>query len=190
MDVQPRTEIYRLLDIVYQIEPSQVEKIQIQIDTKRYVIAVEGKEYYLTPKYFEAGSSWRRVLIQTKTKPGFGDKNDREVYEFEDADGLGLTPPSEEVADDMCYGKNFDFTTITDSVVRANLERLNKETDDQLFKHMENLAEWVSLFGLEENNKRLISEWREQIYDTSGSSIPPHVCNIQRPEFCRERVGF
>ena len=107
-----------------------------------------------------------RVLIQTVTKPGYGLKEDRNKYEFEDANGHGLTPPSTIVAEDMRYSSFFDLSTIIDDRVRGNLESLNKKTDDELFKKLINLAEWVSRGELEDNNKRMIAEWRQQKYNT------------------------
>ncbi|WP_212126111.1 DUF3289 family protein, partial [Bacteroides pyogenes] len=107
-----------------------------------------------------------RVLIQTVTKPGFGLKEDRNKYEFEDANGRGLTPPSTTVAEDMKYGSSFDLSTINDAKVRENLERLRKKTDDELFKKLINLAEWVSRGELEDNNKRMIAKWQEKIDET------------------------
>ncbi len=107
-----------------------------------------------------------RVLIQTVTKPGYGLKEDRNKYEFEDANGRGLTPPSTIVAEDMRYGSSFNLSTINDDRVRKNLERLSKKTDDELFKKLINLAEWVSRGELEDNNKRMIAEWRQQKYKT------------------------
>ena len=108
-----------------------------------------------------------RVLIQTVTKPGFGVKKDRNKYEFEDAQGNGLTPASNIVAEDMRYGTSFDLSTIKDAKVRENLERLSKKSDDELFKNLINLAEWVSRGDLEDNNKRMIAEWRKQTYKTA-----------------------
>ena len=107
-----------------------------------------------------------QVLIQTVTKPGYGVKEDRYEYEFEDANGRGLTPPSTIVAEDMRYGSSFNLSTINDDRVRENLERLSKKTDDELFKKLINLAEWVSRGELEDNNKRMIAEWRQQKYKT------------------------
>ena len=107
-----------------------------------------------------------RVLIQTVTKPGYGVKEDRYKYEFEDANGRGLTPPSTIVAEDMRFGSSFNLSTINDDRVRKNLERLSKKTDDELFKKLINLAEWVSRGELEDNNKRMIAEWRQQKYKT------------------------
>ena len=108
-----------------------------------------------------------RVLIQTVTKPGFGLKEDRDEYEFEDAQGKGLTPASDEIAEDMKFGTSFDLSTIKDDKVRENLERLSKKSDDELFKNLINLAEWVSSGDLEDNNKRIIAEWHRQVYQTS-----------------------
>ena len=108
-----------------------------------------------------------RVLIQTVTKPGFGLKEDRDEYEFEDAQGKGLTPASDEIAEDMKFGTSFDLSTIKDDKVRENLERLSKKTDDELFKNLINLAKWVSSGDLEDNNKRIIAEWHRQVYQTS-----------------------
>ena len=108
-----------------------------------------------------------RVLIQTVTKPGFGLKKDREEYEFEDAQGKGLTPASDKIAEDMKFGTSFDLSTIKDDKVRENLERLSKKSDDELFKNLINLAEWVSSGDLEDNNKRIIAEWHRQVYQTS-----------------------
>lgn len=108
-----------------------------------------------------------RVLIQTVTKPGFGLKKDREEYEFEDAQGKGLTPASDKIAEDMKFGTSFDLSTIKDDKVRENLERLSKKSDDELFKNLINLAEWVSSGDLEDNNKRIIAEWQRQVYQTS-----------------------
>lgn len=110
------------------------------------------------------------MLIQTKTKPGFGLKSERDILEFEDAHGNGLTAPSDTVADDMMYGTSFDLNKIKDPRVRANLERLKEKSDDELFKHVINLAEWVSRGQLQENNKRLIEVWRQQIYQTPKDS--------------------
>ena len=107
-----------------------------------------------------------RVLIQTVTKPGYGLKEDRNKYEFEDANGRGLTPPSTIVAEDMRYSSSFDLSTINDDRVRENLERLSKKTDDELFEKMISLAEWVSRGELEDNNKRMIAEWRQRKYNT------------------------
>lgn len=107
-----------------------------------------------------------RVLIQTVTKPGYGLKEDRNKYEFEDANGHGLTPPSTIVAEDMRYSTSFNLSTINDARVRGNLERLSQKTDDELFKKLVNLAEWVSRGKLEDNNKRMIAEWRQQRYKT------------------------
>ena len=67
-----------------------------------------------------------RVLIQTVTKPGFGLKEDRDKYEFEDAQGKGLTPASNVIAEDMMFGTSFDLSTIKDAKVRENIERLSK----------------------------------------------------------------
>ena len=108
-----------------------------------------------------------RVLIQTVTKPGFGVIEDRSKYELEDAQGNGLTPASHIVAEDMRYGSSFDLSTINDAKVRENIERLSKKTDDELFENVINLAEWVSSGELEENNKRMIAEWRKQTYKTA-----------------------
>ena len=108
-----------------------------------------------------------RVLIQTVTKPGFGLKEDRDEYEFEDAQGKGLTPASDKIAEDMKFGTSFDLSTIKDDKVRENLERLSKKSDDELFKNLINLAEWVSSGDLEDNNKRIIAEWQRQVYQTS-----------------------
>ena len=107
-----------------------------------------------------------RVLIQTVTKPGYGLKEDRNKYEFEDANGHGLTPPSTIVAEDMRYSSSFDLSTINDDRVRGNLDSLSKKTDDELFKNLINLAEWVSRGELEDNNKRMIAEWRQRKYNT------------------------
>ena len=107
-----------------------------------------------------------RVLIQTVTKPGYGLKEDRNKYEFEDANGHGLTPPSTIVAEDMRCSSSFDLSTITDDRVRGNLDSLSKKTDDELFKNLINLAEWVSRGELEDNNKRMIAEWRQRKYNT------------------------
>jgi hypothetical protein len=109
-----------------------------------------------------------RVLIQTVTKPGFGLKEDRDEYEFEDAQGKGLTPASDKIAEDMKFGTSFDLSTIKDDKVRENLERLSKKSDDELFKNLINLAEWVSSGDLEDNNKRIIAEWQRQVYQTSA----------------------
>ena len=103
-----------------------------------------------------------RVLIQTVTKPGYGLKEDRNKYEFEDANGHGLTPPSTIVAEDMRYSSSFDLNTIEEPTVRINLLRLDEETDEQLFAKMKNLAEWVSQGKLEANNINLIDTWRQQ----------------------------
>ena len=103
-----------------------------------------------------------RVLIQTVTKPGYGVKEDRNKYEFEDANGRGLTPPSTIVAEDMRYSSSFDLNTIEEPTVRINLLRLDEETDEQLFARMKNLAEWVSQGKLEANNINLIDTWRQQ----------------------------
>ena len=103
-----------------------------------------------------------RVLIQTVTKPGYGLKEDRNKYEFEDANGRGLTPPSTIVAEDMRYSSSFDLNTIKEPTVRINLLRLDEETDEQLFARMKNLAEWVSPGKLEANNINLIDTWRQQ----------------------------
>lgn len=108
-----------------------------------------------------------RVLIQTVTKPGFGLKEDRDKYEFEDAQGKGLTPASNVIAEDMMFGTSFDLSTIKDAKVRENIERLSKKSDDELFKNLINLAEWVSRGDLEDNNKRMIAEWQKKVYQTS-----------------------
>ena len=107
-----------------------------------------------------------RVLIQTVTKPGYGLKEDRNKYEFEDANGHGLTPPSTIVAEDMRYSTSFNLSTINDARVRSYLEGLSQKTDDELFKKLINLAEWVSRGELEDNNKRMIAEWRQHKYKT------------------------
>ena len=67
----------------------------------------------------------------------------------------------------MKFGTSFDLSTIKDDKVRENLERLSKKSDDELFKNLINLAEWVSSGDLEDNNKRIIAEWHRQVYQTS-----------------------
>lgn len=105
------------------------------------------------------------VTIQLKNE-SYG----AEEYEwtFEDAQGKGLTPASDEIAEDMKFGTSFDLSTIKDDKVRENLERLSKKSDDELFKNLINLAEWVSRGDLEGNNKRMIAEWQKKVYQTSA----------------------
>lgn len=47
-----------------------------------------------------------RVLIQTKTYEGFGLKSERNIYEYQDTNGNGLTrrKPTDPIAEDMHYG--------------------------------------------------------------------------------------
>ena len=105
------------------------------------------------------------VTIQLKNE-SYG----AEEYEwtFEDAQGKGLTPASDEIAEDMKFGTSFDLSTIKDDKVRENLERLSKKSDEELFKNLINLAEWVSRGDLEGNNKRMIAEWQKKVYQTSA----------------------
>jgi hypothetical protein len=104
-----------------------------------------------------------RVLIQTKTKEGFGRKEERGTYEYQDARGRGLTPPSTEVAPDMHYGdgkfhtNNFKLEDIKDAGVRKNIERLRKRSDADLFKLFRNLVEWTSQGNLEKQNLQLVN---------------------------------
>lgn len=64
-----------------------------------------------------------RVIVQTKTKEGFGTKNDRKIFEYEDAFGKGLTPSSKQIAVDMHWGNgkthtnNFNLEQIKDKEV-------------------------------------------------------------------------
>ena len=104
------------------------------------------------------------ITIQLKNESYGADEYE---WTFEDAQGKGLTPASDKIAEDMKFGTSFDLSTIKDDKVRENLERLSKKSDDELFKNLINLAEWVSSGDLEDNNKRIIAEWHRQVYQTS-----------------------
>ena len=146
--------------------PSELAQVEIAFDRVHNKIIIDGVLYDIANEKLHLYPT-NRVLLQTKTKPGFGLKSERDALEAEDAHGNGLTPPSEVVADDMQYGRNFDLSKIKDHSVRSNIERLIKESDQKLFTHVINLAEYVSRGELEDNNKRLIEEWRKQTYASS-----------------------
>ena len=84
------------------------------------------------------------VTIQLKNE-SYG----AEEYEwtFEDAQGKGLTPASDEIAEDMKFGTSFDLSTIKDDKVRENLERLSKKSDDEQVS----LSRYIGIDDIKDN---------------------------------------
>lgn len=137
-------------------------KWDIEVDGKRKTLNVKGETINLTIKeewgnkelvvmpYLKKATTkvsvktqinkWYipRVIIQTKTKEGFGDKKNRNIYEYEDAYGNGLTEASTQIAIDMHWGNeqvhtnNFTLNQITDKNVLSNIQRLNQKSDKEL----------------------------------------------------------
>ena len=109
-----------------------------------------------------------RVLIQTKTYEGFGLKSERDIYEYQDANGNGLTrhKPTDPIAEDMHYGSagvhtdNFKLSQIKDKDVLENIQELNQYPTEYLFALFKNLIEWTSKGDLETNNLQMVNSMR------------------------------
>ncbi|WP_212893078.1 hypothetical protein [Capnocytophaga canimorsus] len=109
-----------------------------------------------------------RVLIQTKTYEGFGLKSERNIYEYQDANGNGLTrrKPTDPIAEDMHYGSggvhtdNFKLSQIKDKAVLKNITELNQYPTENLFEVFKNLIRWTSKGALETNNLNMVNNMR------------------------------
>ena len=109
-----------------------------------------------------------RVLIQTKTYEGFGLKSERNMFEYQDANGYGLTwhKSTNPIAEDMHYGDivkhtaGFKLSDIKDKDVLKNLKELDQYPTDNLFKVFENLVEWTSMGELQTNNLKMVDNMR------------------------------
>lgn len=109
-----------------------------------------------------------RVLIQTKTYEGFGLKSERNMFEYQDANGYGLTwhKSTNLIAEDMHYGDivkhtaGFKLSDIKDKDVLKNLKELDQYPTDNLFKVFENLVEWTSMGELQTNNLKMVDNMR------------------------------
>ncbi|MFK8274975.1 DUF3289 family protein [Capnocytophaga cynodegmi] len=109
-----------------------------------------------------------RVLIQTKTYEGFGLKSERNIYEYQDANGNGLTrrKPTDPIAEDMHYGSggvhtgNFEWFDIKDEAVLKNITELNQYPTENLFEVFKNLIRWTSKGALETNNLNMVNNMR------------------------------
>ncbi|MBM6671226.1 MULTISPECIES: DUF3289 family protein [Bacteroidaceae] len=110
-----------------------------------------------------------RVIVQTKTKEGFGDKQERNIYEYEDAYGNGLTEASTKIAIDMHWGdqknhtNNFTTNQITDNNVLKNIQNLNKKSDKELFAIFKRLIKLTSRGELEKQNILLVNHLEQHI---------------------------
>ena len=109
-----------------------------------------------------------RVIVQTKTKEGFGTKNDRKIFEYEDAFGKGLTPSSKQIAVDMHWGNgkthtnNFNLEQIKDKEVLKNIQLLKLKSDQELFNMLRNLVELTSRGKLEAQNLEIINHLEQR----------------------------
>ncbi|MDT9499310.1 DUF3289 family protein [Capnocytophaga canimorsus] len=109
-----------------------------------------------------------RVLIQTKTYEGFGLKSERNIYEYQDANGNGLTrrKPTDPIAEDMHYGSggvhtgNFEWFDIKDEAVLKNITELNQYPTENLFEVFKNLIRWTSKGALQANNLNMVNNMR------------------------------
>ena len=105
--------------------PSELARVNINFDRIHNKIKVDGERYDIANEKLHLYPI-NQVLLQTKAKPGFGLKSERDILEAEDAHGNGPTPPSEVVADDMQYGRNFDLGKIKDHSVRSKYRAIEK----------------------------------------------------------------
>ena len=118
-----------------------------------------------------------RVIIQTKTKEGFGDKNERNTYEYEDIYGNGLTGKATQIAPDMHWGNgeqhtdSFTLSQITDKNVLKNIHRLNQKSDKDLFTLFKELIKWTSRGELEKQNLALVSHLERHINTEYNNKI-------------------
>lgn len=109
-----------------------------------------------------------RVIVQTKTKEGFGNKNDRKIFEYEDAFGKGLTPSSKQIAVDMHWGNdethtnNFNLEQIKDKEVLKNIQLLNLKSDQELFNMLRDLVKLTSRGKLELQNLNMINHFEQK----------------------------
>ncbi len=168
-------------------------KWDIEVDGKRKTLNVKGETINLTIKeewgnkelvvmpYLKKATTkvsvktqinkWYipRVIIQTKTKEGFGDKKNRNIYEYEDAYGNGLTEASTQIAIDMHWGNeqvhtnNFTLNQITDKNVLSNIQRLNQKSDKELFSIFKELIKCTSRGELEQQNLNLVHHLEQRI---------------------------
>lgn len=173
----------------------QGETLKLTIDE-----AWEGKDLIVMPylkKYTPSVSvktkieKWYfpRVIIQTKTKEGFGNKADRGIFEYEDCHGKGLTPKSTQIAVDMHYGNgvthtdNFTLSKIKDINVLKNLQYVNsKYNDAELFNQFKELIKLTSRGPLEANNIGMINRIEQKISSDYRSKI------LTYEVFARERT--
>ena len=111
-----------------------------------------------------------RVMIQTKTTEGFGEKSDRHIFEYQDSKGLGLSRISSTIAPDMQYGNGtthnggFVLSDIKDESVLENINKLSKCSDDELFELFGNLVGNTSMGALDYHNLELVKHFKNQTY--------------------------
>ena len=111
-----------------------------------------------------------RVMIQTKTTEGFGEKFDRQVFEYQDSNGLGLSSISSVIATDMQYGNGvihnggFVLSDIKNKDVFENINKLSKCSDDELFELFSNLVGNTSMGALDDHNLELVLHFKNQTY--------------------------
>lgn len=107
-------------------------------------------------------------IVQTKTKEGFGNKNDRKIFEYEDAFGKGLTPSSKQIAVDMHWGNgkthtnNFNLEQIKDKEVLKNIQLLKLKSDQELFNMLRDLVKLTSRGKLELQNLNMINHLEQK----------------------------
>ena len=112
-----------------------------------------------------------RVLVQTRTKEGFGTKSERSQLEYEDCEGKGLIPVSAQIAVDMHYGDgkthtgHFTLGSIKDANVLQNINELNlRYNDSELFKLFRELIRYTSMGSLESHNLEMVGHVQKQTY--------------------------